>query len=165
MLELDGDGRAAHRLIDTSLGSRSRSEAFELGSGPPVPRWTLGCLTGRCETASLAHLWLLPHNEVLYQRTMPARSLFLSAKQLPDDVGGRMFVHSAKLFEQTLVDRGGAALLEGLRRHGLLIELGLVDDGHPERQFLPAMRLGFTLLCYAAAHELRARQAPQRLAH
>ncbi|MBL8934777.1 MAG: TauD/TfdA family dioxygenase [Archangium sp.] len=80
-----------------------------------------------------AHLWLLPHNEVLYQRTMPARLLFFSAKHLPDDVGGRTFVHSAKLLEQTLVDLGGAALLEGLRRHGLLIEMGFVDDGHPER--------------------------------
>ncbi len=80
-----------------------------------------------------AHLWLLPHNEVLYQRTMPARLLFFSAKRLPDDVGGRTFVHSAKLFEQTVVDLGGAALLEGLRRHGLLIEMGFVDDGHPER--------------------------------
>lgn len=80
-----------------------------------------------------AHLWLLPHNEVLYQRTLPARLLFFSAKQLPADVGGRTFVHSSKLFEQTLRDLGGDALLEGLRRHGLLIEMGFVDDRHPER--------------------------------
>ncbi|MBM4776697.1 MAG: TauD/TfdA family dioxygenase [Archangiaceae bacterium] len=80
-----------------------------------------------------AHLWLLPHNEVLYQRTMPARLLVFSAKGLPDDVGGRTFVHSAALLEQTVLDLGGAALLEGLRRHGLLIEMGFVDDGHPER--------------------------------
>ena len=80
-----------------------------------------------------AHLWLLPHNEVLYQRTLPARLLFFSAKQLPDDVGGRTFVHSSKLFEQTLRDLGGAALLDDLRRHGLLIEMGFIDDGHPKR--------------------------------
>lgn len=80
-----------------------------------------------------AHLWLLPHNEVLYQRSLPARLLFFSAKRLTDDAGGRTFVHSAKLFEQTLRDLGGEGLLDGLRRHGLLIEMGFVDDGHPQR--------------------------------
>ncbi|MBL8920865.1 MAG: TauD/TfdA family dioxygenase [Myxococcaceae bacterium] len=80
-----------------------------------------------------AHLWLLPHNEVLYQRSMPARLLFFSAGRLAEAEGGRTFVHSAKLLEQTLRELGGGALLDELRRCGLLIEMGFVDDGHPER--------------------------------
>lgn len=34
------------------------------------------------------HLWLLPHNEVLYQRTLPARLLFFSATACPPEQGG-----------------------------------------------------------------------------
>ena len=40
------------------------------------------------------HLWLLPHNEVLYQRNMPSRLLFCSATA--SESGGRTFVHSAR---------------------------------------------------------------------
>lgn len=80
------------------------------------------------------HLWLLPHNEVLYQRTMPARLLFFSATEVSAAQGGRTFVHSSALLERVLRDHGGDALLEGLRRHGLLIEMGFIDERHPERR-------------------------------
>jgi hypothetical protein len=80
-----------------------------------------------------AHLWLLPHNEVLYQRSVPARLLFFSARDVAPADGGRTFVHSAVAFERFLRDQGGEALLEGLRRHGLLIEMGFIDEGHPQR--------------------------------
>ena len=82
-----------------------------------------------------AHLWLLPHNEVLYQRTLPARLLFFSATGGPAASGGRTFVHDARLLEGWLRSRGprGRQLLDDLRRHGLLIEMGFVDERHPLR--------------------------------
>lgn len=80
-----------------------------------------------------AHLWLLPHNEVLYQRTLPARLLFFSAHGAAEGSGGRTFVHASSELERFVRAHGGEALLDGLRRHGLLIEMGFVDEGHPER--------------------------------
>jgi hypothetical protein len=107
------------------------------------------------------HLWLLPHNEVLYQRTMPARLLFFSSSAFPR--GGRTFVHSAKLLERVLRDLGGAALLETLRRTGLLIEMGFVDEGHPARhlnffrswqeRFATSDRREAEQRCRAATHQ------------
>lgn len=82
-----------------------------------------------------AHLWLLPHNEVLYQRRMPARLLFFSALDGPPERGGRTFVHSAEATESWLRARGrpGAALLDELRAHGFLIEMGFLDERHPAK--------------------------------
>ena len=73
--------------------------------------------------------WLLPHNEVLYQRTMPARLLFFSAYTADPQRGGRTFVHCAAGFEGWLRARGpdGCALIESLRTHGFLIEMGFID--------------------------------------
>lgn len=82
-----------------------------------------------------ARLWLLPHNEVLYQRRMPARLLFFSPTAGDPERGGRTFVHSAERLEAWLRGRGaeGDALLASLRRHGFLIEMGFLDEGHPEK--------------------------------
>lgn len=82
-----------------------------------------------------AHLWLLPHNEVLYQRHMPASLLFFSASACPTAQGGRTFVHEADGMERWLRSRGprGEALLDALREHGMLIEMGFVDERHPEK--------------------------------
>lgn len=87
----------------------------------------------RATDAYPADLWLLPHNEVLYQRSVPARLLFFSARDVAPADGGRTFVHSAVAFERFLREQGGDGLLEGLRQHGLLIEMGFIDEGHPER--------------------------------
>ncbi|WNG39399.1 TauD/TfdA family dioxygenase [Archangium violaceum] len=82
-----------------------------------------------------AHLWLLPHNEVLYQRHMPASLLFFSASACPIAQGGRTFVHEADGMERWIRSRGpkGEALLRALREHGMLIEMGFVDERHPEK--------------------------------
>jgi alpha-ketoglutarate-dependent taurine dioxygenase len=82
-----------------------------------------------------AHLWLLPHNEVLYQRRMPSRLLFFSAEAGDPSRGGRTFVHSARRLEAWLRARGaaGRALLDSLRAHGYLIEMGFLDEAHPEK--------------------------------
>ncbi|MFO0557869.1 MAG: TauD/TfdA family dioxygenase [Polyangiales bacterium] len=82
-----------------------------------------------------AHLWLLPHNEVLYQRNLPARLLFFSAHACPTHRGGRTFVHEADELHRWLLDRGepGRALLAALRAHGMLIEMGFVDERHPDK--------------------------------
>lgn len=81
------------------------------------------------------HLWLLPHNEVLYQRNLPARLLFFSALDGPPERGGRTFVHSAEGMESWLRAQGrpGEALLDELRAHGLLIEMGFLDERHPAK--------------------------------
>lgn len=81
------------------------------------------------------HLWLLPHNEVLYQRRMPGRVMFFSSEAAGAERGGRTFVHSAAALEAWLRARGdeGVALLESLRAHGFLIEMGFLDEGHPEK--------------------------------
>jgi alpha-ketoglutarate-dependent taurine dioxygenase len=83
-----------------------------------------------------AHLWLLPHNEVLYQRELPAALLLFSAEACDRNLGGRTWVHSAHQFESHLRGHGpaGLALLEALRAHGTLIEMGFVDEGHPEKR-------------------------------
>lgn len=80
-----------------------------------------------------AHLWLLPHNEVLYQRHMPASLLFFSASACPVVQGGRTFVHDADGIERWIRARGprGEAFLRALREHGMLIEMGFVDERHP----------------------------------
>ena len=80
--------------------------------------------------------WLLPHNEVLYQRQMPSRVLFFSASATDPSCGGRTFVHSALRLEEHIRRGGppGEALLDSLRRHGLLIEMGFLDERSPEKE-------------------------------
>lgn len=108
--------------------------------GPDTFPWG-GMQSGRTQRVRLSrelratdaypkHLWLLPHNEVLYQRTVPGRMLFFSATACD----GRTFVHSAKAFRSWLEARSeGRALLGELREHGLRVEMGFVDEHHPER--------------------------------
>ncbi len=79
----------------------------------------------RATDAYPPHLWLLPHNEVLYQHELPARLLFFS----PSACVGRTFVHSAARFRSLLP----ASLLARLREHGFLIEMGFLDEHHPEK--------------------------------
>lgn len=117
-----------------------------LGFGPEHTFSWGGTHSGRTERRALSrelratdayppHLWLLPHNEVLYQRTLPARLLFFSATAGDPSRGGRTFVHSAKLFERWLDARGerGRALLRALRERGQRIETGFIDEHHPAR--------------------------------
>lgn len=114
-------------------------------SGPDAFPWG-GLSSGRTTRRALSpalratddypqHLWLLPHNEILYQRQMPSKLLFFSATDCTPDQGGRTFVHSAETFESWLRDQGppGLALIDELRIHGFLIEMGFLDENHPEK--------------------------------
>jgi hypothetical protein len=111
---------------------------------------------------------LLPHNEVLYQRTLPARLLFFSATACPPEQGGRTFVHDARRMESWIRAQGprGLALLGELRRHGLLIEMGFLDEHHPARgrnyfrswqdRFATANREEAEARCRASSHQFDA---------
>ena len=82
-----------------------------------------------------AHLWLLPHNEVLYHCNLPTRLLFFSASACPPAQGGRTFVHEARQMHRWLLAQGpeGRALLDALRAHGTRIEMGFLDERHPDK--------------------------------
>jgi hypothetical protein len=79
--------------------------------------------------------WLLPHNEILYQRQMPRWLLFFSARTLDPVGGGRTFAHDAARLEDCIRACGaaGVALLDVLREEGLLIEMGFLDARHPDK--------------------------------
>lgn len=79
--------------------------------------------------------WLLPHNEILYQRQMPARLLLCSARAVCPAQGGRTFVHSAALVVDHIRAAGalGIRLLADLAAHGFLIEMGFLDANHPAK--------------------------------
>ena len=124
-----------------AAGSLSAATLAALGFGPDELFQWGGTTCGRTEREALSrelratdkypkHLWLLPHNEVLYQRTVPQRLLFVSAR----DCDGRTFVHSAQRLQAHLSTRGeGRTLLQELRVHGLRIEMGFIDQRHPQR--------------------------------
>lgn len=86
----------------------------------------------RATDAYPAHLWLLPHNEILYQRDIPARLLFCAAEDVAPASGGRTFVHSAERLEAWLRAAGaaGVALLAELEAHGQIIEMGFLHERH-----------------------------------
>ena len=69
-----------------------------------------------------SHLFLLPHNEILYQRHMPTRLLFFSTQSAV--VGGRTFVHSSKVLERFLLREGktGKNLLKKMYQYGFRID-------------------------------------------
>ncbi|MGV3619468.1 MAG: hypothetical protein ACO1OB_01550 [Archangium sp.] len=82
----------------------------------------------RATDAYPQHLWLLPHNEVLYQHELPQRLLFFSATACV----GRTFVHSAKRLRE-LVERRAPKLIDALKEHGFLIEMGFLDENDPAK--------------------------------
>lgn len=81
------------------------------------------------------HLFLLPHNEILYQRFMPERLLFFCARPTKRGEGGRTFAHCAKRTEAYIAGCGpvGLELLEKMRAGGFTIVTGFLDDKHPEK--------------------------------
>lgn len=119
-------------------------EALGFGAADSFP-WG-GLVSGRTMRRALSrelratdeypsHLWLLPHNEVLYQRFLPARLLFFGADTRAVTSGGRTFVHCAERLEAHVRRTGpvGESLLSSLREHGLLIEMGFLDERHPQK--------------------------------
>lgn len=128
-------------------GALAPSVLARLGFGPEHTFSWGGMASGRTTRKALsrelratdeypAHLWLLPHNEVLYQRSMPSRLLFFSARACDAQQGGRTFAHSAREFERYLLRVGaaGRALVARLREQGQLIETGFLDEGHPAKR-------------------------------
>lgn len=81
-----------------------------------------------------AHFYLLPNNEIQYQRYFPTRVLFFCT--IPAAKGGRTFLHSAGKLESLLsADHHiGRPLLEKISQHGLMIETGFLDAEHPEKK-------------------------------
>ncbi len=81
-------------------------------------------------------LFLLPHNEILYQRFMPESLLFYCVMPASTACGGRTFVHSAKQVEQLIKKSGkdGIALLDKMKKHGFLIITGFLDENHPQKK-------------------------------
>jgi hypothetical protein len=133
-LRVASEGALPDEVLD-ALGFGER-DAFPWG-GMSSGRTTRRALSRalRATDDYPAGRWLLPHNEVLYQRTMPARLLFFSAAAGDPTRGGRTFVHEAARLEAWLRGCGpaGEALLGSLRAHGLLIEMGFLDERHPEK--------------------------------
>ncbi len=81
------------------------------------------------------HLFLLPHNEILYQRFMPERLLFFCSRPTVEGSGGRTFAHCAKKTEKFIASCGqaGRELLRKMRAYGFTIETGFLDENHPEK--------------------------------
>jgi len=81
-----------------------------------------------------SHLFLLPHNEILYQRHMPTRLLFFSTQS--SVIGGRTFVHSSKVLERFLLSTGqnGKNLLKKMHRYGFRIDSGFLDRYDPRKE-------------------------------
>lgn len=77
-------------------------------------------------------LFLLPHNEILYQHLMPSDLLFYYATPSSPAYGGRTFVHSSHKLQEILSKSiVGKTLLNKLEQHGFLIEAGFIDRDHP----------------------------------
>ena len=76
-------------------------------------------------------LYLLPNNEVQYQRCSPRRVLFYCHRAPAR--GGRTFVHRADTLVTRLAETGrvGRALVDKLERFGLVIETGFLHRAHP----------------------------------
>tara|TARA_R110002124_G_scaffold149220_1_gene315032 strand:+ start:173927 stop:175006 length:1080 start_codon:yes stop_codon:yes gene_type:complete len=80
-------------------------------------------------------LFLLPHNEILYQHSMPLRLMFFCEATTQDGHGGRTFVHSAKRVEDYIRNCGpeGEQLLEKMEAGGFTIITGFLDEDHPQK--------------------------------
>lgn len=80
------------------------------------------------------HLYLLPNNEIQYQRNFPSRVLFFCEN--PADEGGRTFLHSAQEAKEIICALGetGKQLYEKLEEHGMSIEVGFLDQNDPRKK-------------------------------
>jgi len=81
-------------------------------------------------------MFLLPHNEILYQHYLP-RKLMIYCDQPNGDgrQGGRTFIHQAKLTERLIAQTPvGQQLLRRIRNDGFTIITGFVDQNHPNKE-------------------------------
>tara|TARA_R110002124_G_scaffold149220_1_gene315031 strand:+ start:172974 stop:173909 length:936 start_codon:yes stop_codon:yes gene_type:complete len=80
-----------------------------------------------------AHLFLLPNNEIQYQRSFPNRVLFFHSIQ--PESGGRINVHSASKVTDFICAQGdqGTKLYDKIAKYGMTIEVGFLDKNHPQK--------------------------------
>jgi len=79
-----------------------------------------------------SELFLLPHNEILYQHAFPIQ-LFFSA-MIPSKYGGRTFSHSSLLFEKILKKNSyGLKLFNIIIKKGYTIKTGFVSKYEPDK--------------------------------
>ena len=78
------------------------------------------------------HLFLLPHNEILYQRAIPNQIVFGTLN--PAQHGGRTMTHSAQLCEDIIrSQQNGSELLNKLKMGGITIRSGFISSYDPDR--------------------------------
>lgn len=139
LIRREFERHGAVHVKNTGLRALSADSLRALGFGEDVAFPWGGMHSGRTARRALTrelratdayppHLWLLPHNEVLYQHELPQRLLFFS----PTACVGRTFVHSAARL-QMLVRERAPALLDALKEHGFLIEMGFLDENDPAK--------------------------------
>jgi hypothetical protein len=133
-------------LLYSSPGEVPESLIEQLGFGENNQFYWGGLTSGRTMRGYLSkymrtvdnypnHLFLLPHNEILYQHFLPTNLLFFYANPGKSSCGGRTFVHSARTLKQILLSTPiGQNLLNKLETFGFLIESGFVDQDHPLRE-------------------------------
>jgi hypothetical protein len=79
-----------------------------------------------------SELFLLPHNEILYQHALPKQLFFCGLN--PTNFGGRTFSHSAILFERILKsNKDGLKLYNLIKKKGFTIKTGFVSKYEPEK--------------------------------
>ncbi|MDE1153756.1 MAG: hypothetical protein PW788_14575 [Micavibrio sp.] len=122
-----------HVLECLGFGEKEQFKWGGLTSGRTNLKYISRCM--RETDAYPEEKFLLPHNEILYQRFMPERLLFICSQPTKKGSGGRTFAHCALKTEAYIAGCGaaGSALLEKMRKGGFTIETGFLDDAHPEK--------------------------------
>lgn len=139
LIRREFERHGAVHVKSTGLRELSAADLKKLGFGDDAAFPWGGMHSGRTARRALTkelratdayppHLWLLPHNEVLYQHELPSRLLFFSATPCI----GRTFVHSAARLQE-IVQRRAPQLIDALKEHGFLIEMGFLDEKDPAK--------------------------------
>lgn len=139
LIRREFDRHGALHVKNTGLREINAEALKQLGFGEDVAFPWGGMHSGRTARRALTkelratdayppHLWLLPHNEVLYQHELPQRLLFFSATASI----GRTFVHSATRLQE-IVQQRAPKLIDALKEHGFLIEMGFLDENDPAK--------------------------------
>lgn len=139
LIRREFERHGAVHVKQTGLRELNAASLASLGFGDDVAFPWGGMHSGRTARRALtrelratdaypSHLWLLPHNEVLYQHELPQRLLFFS----PTACVGRTFVHSAARLTELVRERA-PVLFDAFRTHGFLIEMGFLDEHDPAK--------------------------------
>lgn len=79
-----------------------------------------------------AHLTLLPHQEIFYQRVLPMNMIFHYRASSGENNGGRTLVHSGLMLESIIKNNGksGINFIKKLKKYGQTIITGFLDENH-----------------------------------